>query len=346
MPRLLTSSAPGNGAGKTGASKGPVLKARSFGVGHRPAWCAHLTAAAAWATLLATAMGLALGLAAPRAAQAQGSTGPLTPPRSTATELPRTPPVKTLQYVVYGQVVAVEGAHIVFRTPDGQQGSMELSPLSFYHDASGCPPSLTQASALRVGDIIVITTDNEQHTHLLIAHGARVHPDWDSIFVSLVPGYRSMYATTRPARGGTPPGEHPRSEPPAGATEAHAQQPPLGTHDMIYAVQVYGRLMSKHETELHLLCLAGSQQGRMLRVNLPSDATLVDTALPLAPSPGPAMGGTASLTRRPSALKDLEVGDEVMLSSDTQQVPHVLFLHLGQRLHPSWNGHLSAAIDR
>jgi hypothetical protein len=211
-------------------------------------------------------------------------------------------PAPDLQFVVFGRVDGVQGRKLSFTQQNGQSGTIELSPTVVFHDATQPPPALVDVSALHPGDIIVLATDAQRRTHLIIANPrGRPQRDWDALFARIVPGYKSLYAGqmhAAPSGGGQ-----------GGNGAVHGQL------KMVMIGKVAGLSSGT--------VVVRRSDGQSATVTLPPNVVFHDLSEP--------SGASAS-------FEAIHEGDDIVMTSDASEQPHVLFLHAGQTMNPSWRG--------
>lgn len=208
-----------------------------------------------------------------------------------------------LKLVLFGKVTKVEGRTVTYITRDGASGTIEFSPKAVVHDTTQ-PFATTQTLAdLKPDDIFVLAVDGAGKTHLgLVRNERATHREWDAIFVQLIPGYTTIYG--------------------ASATQPGATTAPAESVGQKYKVVGYGKLAAISGATLSLQMA----DGKTASVTVPNNAIYHDASQ--------AFGADCSATA-------LQVGDEVLMTADSADVPHVLFLRAGAKLHPSWQGHLT-----
>lgn len=214
------------------------------------------------------------------------------------------------QLVIFGQIQQVDGRKVTFSRTDGQTGSIEFSPAAEVHDASSPPPARITLADIRAGDIFVLGTDRQQKTHIIVYHqNQRIDRTWDALFVQVVPGYRTVYPT-----GGQSAAAPPRT------TSPSAGQATTGEGRL--KVVMMGKVTSISGAQVVIL----GDNGKRSTITVPDGASWHDLALPYASS---------------GASGRMQVGDMAVMTADSADRPHVLYLHAGANLHPSWNGRVA-----
>lgn len=97
--------------------------------------------------------------------------GQTTPPETTTGE--------KYKMIMVGKLTAMDGSKVSVQSSDGKTASVTMPPNAVYHDASQAFGVTSSASALQVGDEVLLTVDGSDVAHVLFLHpGAKLHSSW------------------------------------------------------------------------------------------------------------------------------------------------------------------------
>ena len=203
--------------------------------------------------------------------------------------------------VLFGKITQVEGRTVQYIKTDGTSGTIEFSPKAVTHDATQPVASSLPMSEVKTGDIFVLAVDSAGKTHLVLVRDERATHREWDAVFVRIIPGYTTIHGPSPSPSGAP------SDIPAGEK---------------YKVVGYGKITAIVGEKLTIQM----SPERTASVTVPKNAVYHDAAQ--------AFGAT-------SPSSQLQVGDEILMTADPADVPHVLFLHPGAKLHPSWQGHLT-----
>lgn len=206
--------------------------------------------------------------------------------------------------MLFGKITEIDGRNVKFLNRDGSSGNISFSPTALTHDATRPLAETIPLDGAQVGDIFVLATDASKKTHLVLVRNERAtHPEWDAVFVRIIPGYATVHGSNAPT----------------GATTAPPQRPASAD---VFKVVSYGKVKAFTPPQMSLVDGNGQAQS----VEIPANAVFHDASKPFGPT---------------ADASQIQAGDEILLTADGADAPHVLFLRTGTRLDPTWAQHLT-----